>query len=146
VAGGVAFGMIAAALAVGMIRGAKGEPHAVQGAEPVAQAAAEPASIATAAPTTSVPVISVDSLPVAPSAQQQAVQPARGTGRLFISSAPNWCTISVDGMKRGPTPLPAIDLSAGPHVLRCDSPSGKSRTASIVVTEGATGRYKFNLD
>jgi serine/threonine-protein kinase len=147
VAGGVAFGVVAAVIAVGMIRGAKGEPHAVQGGEAVAAAPAIELP-ATPAATASVPVISIDSLPVAPSnaPQAQVPSPARGTGRLFISAAPSWCSISVDGMKRGPTPLPAIDLSAGPHTLRCEAPSGHSKSASIIVSEGATSRYKFTVD
>ena len=86
-------------------------------------------------------MISIDSLPVAPSAE-----PPHGTGRLLIGASPGWCTISVDGMKRGPTPLPAIDLSTGLHVIRCDSPNGKTKTDSIYIKDGATARHRFTID
>ena len=49
-------------------------------------------------------------------------------------------------MKRGPTPLPAIDLSPGLHVIRCDSPGGKTKTDSIYIKDGATARHRFTID
>ena len=86
-------------------------------------------------------MISVDSLPVAPSAE-----PPHGTGRLLIGASPGWCAISVDGMKRGPTPLPAIDLvHPGSHVHPgCDSPTGKTKTDSIFIKDGATARHQLH--
>jgi serine/threonine-protein kinase len=141
-AGAVVIGLAAAAGIVGMFKAASGSPHSLPTAQvdptPVAAAADVPAP-----PTGSggVPVISVDSLPVAPSAE-----PPHGTGRLLIGAAPGWCTITVDGMKRGPTPLPAIDLSPGLHVIRCDSPSGKTRTDSIYIKDGATARHRFTIE
>ena len=133
------------ALIVGLARNGSGGPHAV----PAAQAS-DPAPVVAvsepvaAAPTGSVPVISVDSLPMAATAAPQG-EP-RGTGRLLIGASPGWCTISVDGMKRGPTPLPPIDLSPGLHVIRCDAPSGRSKTDSIYIKDGATARHRFTVD
>jgi hypothetical protein len=142
-AGAVVIGLAAAAGVVGIIRAANGGPHRLPSSSqvdptPVAAAADSPAA---QAPTGSVPVISVDSLPVAPSAE-----PPHGTGRLLIGASPGSCTVSVDGMKRGPTPLPAIDLSPGLHVIRCDAPSGKSKTDSIYIKDGATARHRFTID
>ncbi|HEY2512121.1 MAG TPA: hypothetical protein VGI39_14740, partial [Polyangiaceae bacterium] len=75
-----------------------------------------------------------------------AAEGQHGTGRLLIGASPGWCTISVDGMKRGPTPLPPIDLSPGLHVIRCDAPSGRSKTDSIYIKDGATARHRFTVD
>jgi hypothetical protein len=134
-------GLAAAAGIVGVIRAASGGPHSLPSSpvDPTPVAAAEPPPAATGAG--GVPVISIDSLPVAPSAE-----PPHGTGRLLIGASPGWCAISVDGMKRGPTPLPAIDLSPGLHVIRCDSPNGKTKTDSIYIKDGATARHRFTID
>ncbi len=141
-AGAVVIGLAAAAGVVGIIRAANGGPRGRPASSPVdptpvAAAAAPPV----AASTGSVPVISVDSLPVAASAE-----PAHGAGRLLIGASPGWCSVTIDGMKRGPTPLPAIDLSSGLHVIRCDSPSGKSKTDSIYIKDGATARHRFTIE
>ncbi len=145
IAGAIVVGLAAAAGLVGVIRSASGSPHRLPSSEvsdptPVA-AAADPMP----APTGSVPVISIDSLPVSPSADPPHGA-GTGTGRLLIGASPGWCAISVDGMKRGPTPLPAIDLSPGLHVIRCDSPNGKTKTDSIYIKDGATARHRFTID
>ena len=130
-------GVLVAAMIVGVMRRASGDPHRVPASEADTNAAAAAAE-APPAPTGTVPVISVDSLPVSPNTP--------GTGRIYIAASPGWCTITVDGMKRGPTPLPAVDLSPGLHVIRCDAPTGKTKTDSIYIREGATARHKFSLD
>ena len=90
-----------------------------------------------------VPVISIDSLPVS---TKPSAAPDHGTGRLMIGASPGWCTVSVDGQKQGPTPLPAIDLPAGQHQLRCEPPNGRAKSASVNIQDGATARYKFNVE
>ncbi len=88
-----------------------------------------------------VPVISVDSLPVAGRGA-----PAKGNGRLSVMASPGWCSVSVDGVQRGVTPLATFELPAGGHRLDCVSPSGKTRTASINVAEGTATHYRFTLE
>lgn len=89
----------------------------------------------------SVPVIAVDSLPL-------AARPAlsKAMGHLSVAAAPGWCTISVDGLARGPTPVAAIDVPAGAHRVECVPPSGKPRTATVTVAEGTVTRHKFALE
>jgi serine/threonine-protein kinase len=142
-AGAGLFGMVVAAMVVGLVRGASGNPHAVANAQGTANAATaiDPPAADPPAPTGSVPVISIDSLPVTPSAM-----PEHGTGRIYVQSAPGSCTVSIDGAKRGMTPLPAVDLSPGLHTVRCDAPNGKTKTDSIYIREGATARHRFALD
>ena len=88
--------------------------------------------------------MNVESLPVA----DQPLGPVpKGFGRLFIGSQQGWCAISVDGVKKGPTPLPAMDVPVGPHQLRCDPPNGKApKIAGVQVLDGQTARYAFKID
>jgi len=142
-AGAGLFGMVVAAMIVGLIRGASGNPHALASVQGTANAAAaiDPPPVDPPAPTGSVPVISIDSLPVTPSSM-----PQHGTGRIYVQSAPGTCVVSIDGTKRGTTPLAPVDLSPGLHVIRCDAPDGKMKTDSIYIREGATARHRFALD
>ncbi len=87
------------------------------------------------------PVIAVDSLPVA-----GRNAPAKGNGRLSVIASPGWCSLSVDGVSRGVTPVASFELPAGPHRLDCVTPSGKTRSASITVAEGTATHYRFPLD
>jgi len=80
----------------------------------------------------------------APAASAMA-PPARGTGRVSVIASPGWCTVVVDGTKRGLTPL-LIDLPVGTHDLQCEAPSGSARSTTVVVTDGATSKYRFALE
>lgn len=89
------------------------------------------------------PVVSVDTLPVVNG--KAPTQPVfKGSGHLLVAAAP-WCTLFVDGSTKGPTPV-SVELSAGPHQLRCDPPSGKPKISSVTIVDGATARFKFTFD
>jgi serine/threonine-protein kinase len=88
-----------------------------------------------------VPVVSIDSLPVATRGA-----PAKGNGRLSIAAAPGRCSVSVDGLQRGMTPLAAVEVPAGSHRVDCVVPGGRTRTVSVNVAEGTATHYKFALD
>ncbi len=102
----------------------------------IAQAPARPAE------SSDVPVISVDSLPIATG----HATPAHASGRLSVVASPGRCTVSVDGVPRGMSPLPWFEIGAGPHRIDCSAPNGRSKTANVTVMEGATARYAFALD
>ncbi|AKV03000.1 Serine/threonine protein kinase [Labilithrix luteola] len=106
------------------------------------------APVVTAAPAESasadVQTVSVDSLPGA--APKPLGPVPHGSGRLNVSAAPGWCTLSIDGKGFGPTPLAGIDLPTGAHQLRCEAPNGRAKTASVTVQEGANSKVKFALD
>lgn len=89
------------------------------------------------------PTVSIDALP---GATKPAGPVARGSGRLNLAASPGWCAITIDGKERGPTPLAAIDLPAGPHQVNCKTSTGKLRTASVTVQDGATSKYRFALE
>jgi len=97
-------------------------------------------AIPRAAESTSVPVISVDSLPVAPRGS------ALAKGRLSVVSNPGSCSISVDGVPHGTTPVPSFEVGAGSHRIECSPPNGKTRSVNVTVTEGSTAHYNFALD
>jgi serine/threonine-protein kinase len=99
------------------------------------------APLPSAAPTSSEPpVIPIDKLPVASAKKTAAI------GQLAVSANPGYCTVTVDGMRQGPTPIARLDLSAGEHKLECTSPAGRTRATSITIQEGQTTRYRFMLD
>jgi hypothetical protein len=94
-------------------------------------------------PTSDLPTMDVDSLPVA----NQLGPVPKGFGRIYVGSQPGWCSISVDGNKKGPTPLPALDVPVGPHQIRCEPPNGKpTKVAGVTVLDGQVARYAFKLD
>jgi serine/threonine-protein kinase len=93
-----------------------------------------------AAESTNVPVISVDSLPLAHRGGGQT------KGRLSVASNPGSCAVSVDGVPHGPTPLASFEVSAGPHRIECSPPSGRPRSANVIVVEGTAAHYNFALD
>ncbi len=113
---------------------------AVSGGVAAPKIAAPPAATSSS----DVPVISVDSLPVA--TRNAPTQKGNGNGRLAIVASPGNCSVSVDGVARGTTPLGGLELPAGPHRIDCAPPSGKSKTVSVTISEGASARYKFSLD
>jgi eukaryotic-like serine/threonine-protein kinase len=86
--------------------------------------------------------VSVDSLPQA----KRAADPSKRSGRLSVASMPSWCALSVDGVLHGLTPVASFDLSPGTHKLDCVSPAGKSKSATVPVTEGAEAHYQFVLE
>jgi hypothetical protein len=88
------------------------------------------------------PVVPIDSLPIASSRVQN---PTKGVGRVLITATPGWCMVSIDGQPRGPTPLPAVNLPAGPHVVTCDAPGAKVHTMTVHAIDGVATRYRFNL-
>jgi serine/threonine-protein kinase len=122
----------------GSAAGSSGAASAGGGAAaaPSAGAATPPAEAST------VPVVAVDSLPVA----ARAAAAAKGNGRLSIAATPGWCSVSVDGVGKGVTPIASLELSAGTHRVDCVPPSGKPRSASVSVVDGSITRHKFSLD
>jgi serine/threonine-protein kinase len=104
-------------------------------------AAPAPSSPAPGAPSeaASVPVVPVDALPV-------AARPPPGRGRLSVAASPGWCSVSVDGVGVGVTPIAGAELAAGSHRVDCVPPSGRARAVKVTIAEGATTRHKFSLD
>jgi serine/threonine-protein kinase len=88
-----------------------------------------------------VPLISVDSLPVATG---KAESP-RG-GKLSVNASPGSCSVSIDGVTRGATPLTGMLITPGVHRLECAAASGRTKTANVNVSEGGTTHYRFAMD
>jgi serine/threonine-protein kinase len=105
---------------------------------PVASAPAETRSFEIPDP----PLVPIDSLPVASS---RVLYPIRGMGRVLITAAPGSCVVAIDGQSRGSTPLPALNLPAGPHTVSCSPASGNVKTMTVNSIEGVSSRYRFNL-
>jgi len=102
------------------------------------QPSAEPTAPGTAV-SDGVPIVSVDSLPAA----VRSAAALHGNGWLSVATMPGWCAISVDGSPRGVTPLATFELPAGAHKIACVSPDGKTKAASVIVTEGSETHHQF---
>jgi eukaryotic-like serine/threonine-protein kinase len=103
----------------------------------------EPKGVASQSATASagidVPVISVDSLPTVSRA-------AKGNGQLSITASPGWCSVSIDGVSRGVTPVTGFEVPAGAHRIDCVPPTGQPRTAKVKVPEGRAAHHAFALE
>ncbi|MDB4947013.1 MAG: Serine/threonine protein kinase, partial [Labilithrix sp.] len=125
--------------------------HAAPATTTTVTSAASSVAVSTASPSSSAAgsegpqSVSVDSLPGAASANNLGPVP-RGSGRLFVAASSGKCQLSVDGKAYGTTPVAGLDLAAGAHQLRCEAPSGKVKTSSVNVQDGATTRIRMNLD
>lgn len=84
------------------------------------------------------PTFKVESLPASPKATETS------TGNLLVSAQPGWCMLFVDGHSIGATPV-STQLAAGAHALTCEVNGGKPKTATVVVVDSQTTRYRFNL-
>ncbi len=141
VIGGIGIGAVVAARPHPTVTVSARAPEATDISMATATAtSAQAASIST---TAEPPTISVDALPKAAGATTAV---PKGAGRLSLAASPGWCTITIDGTERGPTPIAAIELPAGPHQISCKPQSGKARVASVIVQEGAASKYRFALE
>jgi serine/threonine-protein kinase len=86
----------------------------------------------------STPAVRVDSLPVASTGR-----PKGGNGHLSILSQPSPCVISVDGVTRGQTPLPMLELPEGAHVIECTPAKGRVQSTKLTVQGGASDKFVF---
>jgi hypothetical protein len=68
-----------------------------------------------------------------------------GSGKLNVAASSGWCTLSVDGVPKGPTPIAGLELSAGSHQLSCVTEDGKPHTATVTVKADDIARYRFAL-
>jgi serine/threonine protein kinase len=87
------------------------------------------------------PIVSVDSLPVA----ARGGAHAKSNGRLTVAATPGACAVSIDGVARGDTPLPSLELSVGIHRVECAPPDGAPQAVKLVISEGTEAHYQFAL-
>ncbi len=153
IAAGVAIGVVALALLVMFaMRGMNSKNDAPASVD-------EPAvQVAMAAPTPS----AAPKLPASAPADWTAVESPRASaasapasapslpaaklrpGRVAIGSTPVPCMLTVDGIKRGSTPIAALELAPGPHKLLCVA-KGKSQEHSFNVAAGMSNRHVFRF-
>jgi hypothetical protein len=87
------------------------------------------------------PVVSVDSLPVAARGGSRP----KSNGRLTVAATPGSCAVTIDGVARGDTPLPSLELSVGIHRVECAPPAGVAQAVKVVISEGTESHYQFAL-
>ena len=110
-----------------------------------AASAAPAAGLASAQPSSAdssdTPVVSVDSLPVA----VRGGAHAKSNGRLTVAATPGTCAVSIDGVARGDTPLPSLELTVGLHRIECAPSTGPTQAVKVVISEGTEAHYQFAL-
>lgn len=74
-----------------------------------------------------------------------ATSAATGSGKLNVATSSGWCTLSVDGVSKGPTPVAGLVLGAGTHQLSCITEDGKNLSAAVTVRAEETTRFRFPL-
>ncbi len=138
--GGAAFASMIIALGLGLVI-AKRHRAQVDRADERAASVTTSETVELPEPSAStsadVPVFSVDSLPVTKGSKIHA-------GKLAIDSAPQACTVTIDGAVHGETPIASVDLSPGTHAVRCETSSGIAKTVSVSVVEGQTTHHHFS--
>jgi serine/threonine-protein kinase len=128
-------------------RGASAAPQAavLASAAPAAAPPPQPSPLPSANPpsadSTDMPVVSVDSLPVAAHGGARA----KSNGRLTVAATPGACAVTIDGVARGDTPLPSLELSVGIHRVECAPPTGAAQAVKVVISEGTESHYQFAL-
>ena len=74
---------------------------------------------------------------VAPALKPRREQP-RATGYAALNASP-WAEVTVDGVARGSTPIPDLELSVGRHKATFTNPElGVTKQQSFVVKSGET--------
>lgn len=68
-----------------------------------------------------------------------------GQGRVIVQSTSGSCSLSIDSVLKGMTPIVPIDITAGDHKLECRTET-QTRTTTVSVPAGGKVRYTFALD
>ena len=164
---GVRLGLAAAALvAVGVGTGLLTREPAPREAAPLAAvrpsgppaaaapaALPAPATLATASPN-GLPASAVLPVPAAPATASPSARPPRprpeavpraAPGYLSIDARP-WASVFVDGQRVGDTPLGALPVEPGRHVVKLVNPdTGKQHEEKVTVRPGETRTLKADL-
>jgi serine/threonine-protein kinase len=142
------FGIIAIVIALASRSGDAQAPTASSAVPAIANVGSmlDAAAAAATPPASEPPVVSIDELPVASGKSAPAASAPKATGHLSVAASPGWCSIAVDGVKQGDTPIAGLALSAGTHRVDCSPPKGKLRSATLTIQDGVTSKYKFALD
>jgi eukaryotic-like serine/threonine-protein kinase len=82
----------------------------------------------------------------APPTGATAAEPAadRTPGRLTVGATP-WCTVTVDGVGRGQTPVANLSLPPGPHRIACINPERGTQERSINLAPGQDLRVRITF-
>ena len=65
-------------------------------------------------------------------------------GRLTVGATP-WCTVTVDGVGRGQTPVVGLSLPPGTHRIACINPERGTQERSVTLTPGQDLRVRITF-
>ena len=89
------------------------------------------------------PVVDISSLPSA--GKKPALQPP-GKGKISIDMVGGWCTVKIDNVDAGPSPIADHEISAGQHTISCTPDNGaKTKKDTIWIAAGESKRVKFTF-
>ena len=83
--------------------------------------------------------------PIAPTAAAAAPTAVDNTpGRLTVGATP-WCTVTVDGVGRGQTPVVGLSLPPGSHRIACINPERGTQERSVTLGPGQDLRVRITF-
>lgn len=65
-------------------------------------------------------------------------------GRLTVGATP-WCTVTVDGVGRGQTPVVGLSLPPGSHRIACINPERGTQERSVTLAPGQDLRVRITF-
>ncbi len=65
-------------------------------------------------------------------------------GRLTVGATP-WCTVTVDGVGRGQTPVVGLSLPPGSHRIACINPERGTQERSVTLGPGQDLRVRITF-
>lgn len=81
-----------------------------------------------------------------PEPQPLPQPPPQGTGKLQVIAHGGWLDVSVDGKPQGRTPLGAIEVSPGSHIVVVTNPFKRfKQRQTVLVSEGETTQLELDL-
>ncbi len=88
-----------------------------------------------------VPVAAAAPTPAAPATAAADETP----GRLTVGASGTWCTVTVDDIGRGQTPVVGLSLPPGTHRIRCINPERGTQERTVTLSPGQDLRVRITF-
>jgi hypothetical protein len=55
----------------------------------------------------------------------------------------DFCTVRLDGVEKGTTPITDLEVTPGPHGVSCTPRGGATKRQTVTIVAGETSKIKF---